>query len=69
MVSGEFASMTALHAVVPDVTPVPLSWGTYAQDSNAHFFHWLSKYRETNSRNLVDLIPYASNRIGEICEA
>ena len=38
MVSGEFVSMTALHDVLPQLTPAPIAWGTYAQDSNAHFF-------------------------------
>lgn len=38
MVSGEFVSMSALHDVVPDITPKPVGWGTYASDSNTHFF-------------------------------
>lgn len=38
MVSGEFVSMTALHNAVPDLTPVPIAWGTYASNANVHFF-------------------------------
>ncbi|SLM39144.1 Protein kinase-like domain [Lasallia pustulata] len=38
MVTGEFASMTALHNTVPDLTPSPIAWGTYASDPNVHFF-------------------------------
>ena len=38
MVSGEFASMTTLHDVLPYLTPMPIAWGTYAADSNVHFF-------------------------------
>ena len=38
MVSGEFVSMTALHNAAPKLVPVPIAWGTYATDSNIHFF-------------------------------
>lgn len=38
MLSGEFASMKALYNAVPDLTPVPIAWGTYASDPNIHFF-------------------------------
>lgn len=38
MVSGEFVSMSTLNAVAPDLTPVPIAWGTYTVDPNVHFF-------------------------------
>ena len=38
MVSGEFFSQSTLHAAVPDFTPKPYAWGTYAADSKIHFF-------------------------------
>ena len=38
MVSGEFCSMTTLHQVIPDSTPAPIAWGTYASNQNIHFF-------------------------------
>ncbi|KAL8736538.1 MAG: hypothetical protein Q9181_002387 [Wetmoreana brouardii] len=38
MVSGEFFSQSTLYAAVPDFTPKPYAWGTYAADSNIHFF-------------------------------
>lgn len=38
MVSGEFASMTMLHKAMPNLTPIPYAWGTYAADSNISFF-------------------------------
>ena len=38
MVSGEFVSMTSLHDTLPYLTPLPVAWGTYAADSNVHFF-------------------------------
>ena len=38
MVSGEFVSMTALHHGAPELVPIPIGWGTYAADSNVHFF-------------------------------
>ena len=38
MVSGEFVSMKSLHDTLPSLTPIPVAWGTYAADSNVHFF-------------------------------
>lgn len=38
MVSGEFISMTTLHQTIPDSTPAPIAWGTYASNSKIHFF-------------------------------
>ena len=50
MVSGEFSSMTALHNTIPDTTPEPFSWGTYASNPNVHFF--LCRFI-----NMIDKIP------------
>ena len=38
MVSGEFFSMRALHTAIPDAVANPIAWGTYASDTNIHFF-------------------------------
>lgn len=38
MVSGEFVSQSTLHSAVPDFTPKPYAWGTYAADPKVHFF-------------------------------
>ena len=38
MVYGEFVSQSTLYAAVPDFTPKPYAWGTYAVDPNIHFF-------------------------------
>ena len=38
MVSGEFVSMTSLYNAVPDLTPVPIAWGTYALAQNVHIY-------------------------------
>ena len=38
MLSGEFVSMKSLYDTLPSLTPVPVAWGTYAADSNVHFF-------------------------------
>ena len=38
MVTGEFVSMSSLHDAVPYLTPLPVAYGTYATDSNVHFF-------------------------------
>ena len=38
MVSGEYASMTSLHDTYPELTPIPIAWGTYAANENVDFF-------------------------------
>ncbi len=38
MVSGEYVSMKALHDTLSTLTPLPVAWGTYAADTNVHFF-------------------------------
>ena len=38
MVLAEFISMTTLHQAIPESTPAPIAWGTYASSSNIHFF-------------------------------
>ena len=38
MVSGKYFSQSTLYAAVPDFTPKPYAWGTYAADPNIHFF-------------------------------
>ncbi|KAL8375679.1 hypothetical protein RB595_006998 [Gaeumannomyces hyphopodioides] len=50
MVSGEFASMTAAHQVVPEFVPKPLAWGAYDTVPDAHFF--LCEFRD-----MVDDMP------------
>ncbi|OJJ81679.1 uncharacterized protein ASPGLDRAFT_68560 [Aspergillus glaucus CBS 516.65] len=41
---GEYASMQEIHRVVPDFAPRPITWGTYKNDSETHFF--LCEYRD-----------------------
>ena len=36
--SGEFTSMSAIHAVMPDFCPKPIAWGSYVSIPNVHFF-------------------------------
>jgi protein-ribulosamine 3-kinase len=38
MVTQEFMSMKTLHDIVPHLTPKPIACGTYAANSNIHFF-------------------------------
>lgn len=38
MTAGEYASMRALHKVVPDFVPEPIGYGSYASNPNIHFF-------------------------------
>ena len=48
--SGEFSSMTALHNTIPDATPEPVGWGTYASNPDVHFF--LCKFID-----MIDEVP------------
>lgn len=57
MVSGDFTSMTALHATIPDATAAPIAWGTYAKDSNAHFF--LCDFVDMTDE-VLDIQPFVS---------
>ncbi|GAB1315398.1 hypothetical protein MFIFM68171_05608 [Madurella fahalii] len=38
MMNGEFESMTALYAAVPDFVPKPCAWGSYKDIPDMHFF-------------------------------
>ena len=38
MMIGEFASMTAIHNIMPDFVPQSIAWGTYSSDPNIFFF-------------------------------
>ncbi|CAF9912236.1 MAG: hypothetical protein HETSPECPRED_000883 [Heterodermia speciosa] len=38
MMSSEFVSMTLIRNTVPDIAPLPIAWGTYAIDSDIHFY-------------------------------
>ncbi|KAB8274971.1 Fructosamine/Ketosamine-3-kinase [Aspergillus minisclerotigenes] len=44
MVHGEFESMKAIYALLPDFAPRPIAWGTYKVKPDIHFF--LCEYRE-----------------------
>ncbi|KAM0333257.1 hypothetical protein ACHAQA_001917 [Verticillium albo-atrum] len=38
VVSGEYRSMTAIHAVMPTLVPKPVAWGSYEGLRDVHFF-------------------------------
>ena len=38
MMHGEFESMSALYAIVPDFVPKPYAWGSYRDIEGVHFF-------------------------------
>lgn len=38
MMSGEFASMSAIHKAAPDLAPKAIGWGQYAEDPEIYFF-------------------------------
>ncbi|KAK8045687.1 hypothetical protein PG996_013751 [Apiospora saccharicola] len=44
MVEGEFASMKAIHALVPEFAPAPIAHGTYDLIPDTHFF--LCEFRD-----------------------
>lgn len=46
--NGEFESMKALHATLPEMVPRPIAWGTYESDSEIHFF--LSDFHELDDQ-------------------
>ena len=50
MLHGEFESMKAIYALLPDFVPKPIAWGTYKSMPNTHFF--LCEYRE-----MTDVMP------------
>lgn len=61
MVSSEFYSMTTMHQVIPDSTPAPIAWGTYASRSNIHFFlcHFV---------DVIDEVPNVETFTVEVAE-
>ena len=61
MVSGEFASMTALYKTIPDSTPAPVAWGTFATNSNIHFFlcHFI---------DMIDEVPEVQTFVARVAE-
>ncbi|KAJ5691580.1 hypothetical protein N7488_012315 [Penicillium malachiteum] len=38
IVSGEYASMSALYKTLPKLVPIPVGYGTYASNADIHFF-------------------------------
>ena len=38
MMHGEFESMSAVHALLPDFVPKPIAWGIYETILDTHFF-------------------------------
>lgn len=38
MMHGEFESMSALYAIVPNFVPKPYAWGSYRDIEGMHFF-------------------------------
>jgi protein-ribulosamine 3-kinase len=61
MVSGEFVSMTAIHKTIPDSTPAPVAWGTYASNPNIHFFlcHFV---------DMIDEVPEIQAFVARVAE-
>lgn len=61
MVSGEFVSMTTMHKTIPDSTPAPIAWGTYATNPNIHFFlcHFI---------DMIDEVPEVQAFVARVAE-
>lgn len=63
MCHGEFDSMKAIYAVVPDFAPKPIAWGTYQSIPNTHFF--LCEYRRMEENVIPEPIEFA-NRLSAL---
>ena len=57
MMSGELASMNAIHTALSTIAPIPIAWGTYASDPDIHFF--LCSFHEM-SDELPDVERFSS---------
>jgi fructosamine-3-kinase len=58
MVRSEFESVSAVHKVLPEFTPVPIAWGSYTMIPDTHFF--LCEFRD-----MSDAMP-DPHRFGEL---
>ncbi|CAI0650331.1 unnamed protein product, partial [Colletotrichum noveboracense] len=56
MMLGEFTSMTAVHGVLPECSPLPIGWGTYESDAQCHFY--LATFHEM-AEELPDINAFA----------
>lgn len=61
MVKGEFASMKALHSIMPDFVPRPIGCGSYASNPDIHFF--LCDYI-----NMQDGLPEIEHFVDKLAE-
>lgn len=57
MMLGEFTSMSAINSILPDFTPRPIGWGTYASNPDCHFF--LATFHDM-AEELPDINGFAS---------
>lgn len=56
MMEGEYTSMSCIHAIVPDLCPRPIAWGTYQTLPDTHFF--LCEFRDMTGQP-PDAVPFA----------
>ena len=49
MISGEFESLKAIHAVSPDLVPKPVAWGKYDHEEPETYF-LLTQFREVGKQ-------------------
>lgn len=57
MMLAEFTSTKAIHDVLPEFAPRPISWGTYESDPDCHFY--LATFHEM-AEELSDINAFAS---------
>ena len=55
--SAELLSMTLIRKTVPDLAPLPIAWGTYAVDSDIHFY--LSSFHDMTD-DIPEIQPLAT---------
>src|SRR5437764_11476514 len=57
MMLGEFTSMSTIYSILPDFTPRPIGWGTFASNPDCHFF--LATFHDM-AEELPDINSFAS---------
>ncbi|KAF9892787.1 hypothetical protein FE257_000376 [Aspergillus nanangensis] len=52
MVHGEYESMKSIYSVLPDFAPRPITYGTYQETADTHFF--LCEYKELDTTKMPE---------------
>ncbi|KAK0716735.1 Fructosamine kinase-domain-containing protein [Apiosordaria backusii] len=63
MLTAEFESVKAIHAISPDFTPLPIASGTFASETSTHFL--ISVFHKFIPDRLTDPVEFSS-RLGRL---